>query len=242
MHCFARDAMAAGDNWQSLGILRTPWPEKFGVPRQAGLTRAACRLVFDPAIVDVEMLRGLEAFSHLWILFVFHRLPATSRSTVRPPRLGGNARVGVFATRSGFRPNRIGCSAVRLVGIEGLSLALEGGDFVDGTPVVDIKPYLPWSDAIPDARADWSAEPPARFSVRFDAAAERQLAVHARAIELQSLIIETLSLDPRPSYLEDSPDRRYGVRILDVDVRFTRDAEAFVVQEIVSAAGFRDDR
>jgi tRNA (adenine37-N6)-methyltransferase len=224
--------------WQPLGRLRSPWPEKFGVPRQPGLTRAQCRLELDPRVVEPEALRGLEGFSHLWILFVFHQVPAGgSRCTVRPPRLGGNERMGVFATRSGFRPNRIGLSAVRLVGIEGLSLRLLGGDFVDGTPVVDIKPYVPWSDAIADAHSDWSAMPPPRHPVRFTPAAQQQLAEHPCRDELHPLIVETLGLDPRPGYRAAASPRPYGVRLLDVDVRFTREPDAFVVQAIVPVDG-----
>ena len=220
--------------WQPIGVLRTPWPDKFGVPRQPGLTDARCRLDLDPQVVPAEALRGLDAYSHLWILFVFHRVPAEGwRATVRPPRLGGNTRVGVFATRSGFRPNRIGTSVVQLDTIDGLSLQLRGGDFVDGTPVLDIKPYLPWSDALPDARADWSGAPPERLLVRFDAEAERSLAAHPRTAELRELIVQTLALDPRPAYRPDTSDRTYGVRILDVDVRFSHERDALVVREIV---------
>jgi tRNA (adenine37-N6)-methyltransferase len=221
--------------WRPLGHLRSPWPDKFGVPRQAGLTQASCRLELDPAMVDAEALRGLETFSHLWILFVFHRIPhGDARSTVRPPRLGGNARMGVLATRSGFRPNRIGLSAVRLVGIDGLRLRLLGGDFVDGTPVVDIKPYVPWSDAIADAHAEWSSGPPDRCPVSFTAPAERQLAAHPRHAELRPLIVETLALDPRPAYQREATERVYGMRLLDVDVHFTRAPDGFVVQAITT--------
>lgn len=228
---------AEGNTWRPLGILRSPWPAKFGVPRQAGLCEARCRLDLHPEEIGPEALRGLEGFSHLWILFCFHRVPDLGwRSTVRPPRLGGNARMGVLATRSGFRPNRIGLSAVRLLGIEGLSLHLVGGDFVDETPVVDIKPYLPWSDAIADARADWSDAPPPRSPVAFTPGAERQLAEHARHMELRPLIVDTLALDPRPGYQTTPSGRAHGVRILDVDVRFTRESDGFLVREIVRVA------
>jgi tRNA (adenine37-N6)-methyltransferase len=222
--------------WRPIGHVRSPWPEKFGVPRQAGLTSAHCLIELDPDLVPAEALRGLDGFSHLWVLFVFHRIPdGAGRPTVRPPRLGGNARIGTLASRSGFRPNRIGLSAVRLVGIEGPCLRVAGGDFVDGTPVIDIKPYLPWSDSIADARAAWSDAPPPRHAVRFSEESERQLAAHPRRDELRPLIVETLALDPRPAYQRDPSDRVYGMRLLDVDVRFTRNADEFVVWAIVGA-------
>lgn len=218
-----------------LGVIHAPWPDKFGVPRQAGLVDATSRLELDPAVLETNALRGLETASHLWIVFVFHRLAeARWRPTVRPPRLGGNARLGVLATRSPFRPNRLGLSAVRLLGVDGLTLLLGGGDFVDGTPVVDIKPYLPWADALPDARSGWSDAPPPRRNVRFSATALTQLDRHPRCDELRTLIRDTVALDPLPAYRCASSEI-HGVRILDVDVRFSREGEDFVVVELVRA-------
>ncbi|MGB8712547.1 MAG: tRNA (N6-threonylcarbamoyladenosine(37)-N6)-methyltransferase TrmO, partial [Onishia taeanensis] len=148
-----------------IGRIESDYPDKFGIPRQPGLAPAArARLVLLPPYDDPLSVRGLEAFSHLWLTFVFHHSPERWSPLVRPPRLGGNAKVGVFASRSTHRPNRLGLSLVELKGIDtdnGVALELSGHDLLDGTPILDIKPYLPWAEARPDARAGFApAAPP----------------------------------------------------------------------------------
>lgn len=203
-----------------IGIVRSPWPDRFGIPRQAGLVAVDASIELHPDRCPPEAVRGLEAFSHIWVIAWFHASPPGS-PTVRPPRLGGNARVGVLASRSPVRPVPIGLSAVELVAVEPTRLRVRGVDLLDGTPVLDIKPYIPWCDAIPDARAGWAAEAPARKPVRWSAAAERAIAAHPNAASLRPLIEAAIALDPRPAYRGGEHDpRRYAMRLADVDVAF----------------------
>ena len=208
-----------------IGYVISDYADKFGVPRQPGLAPAAnARLVLSPPYDDPLAVRGLEAFSHVWISFVFHQSPERWSPLVRPPRLGGNRKVGVFASRSTHRPNRLGLSLATLDGIDtrqGVHLRLSGCDLVDGTPVVDIKPYLPWAEARPDARAGFAPDAPARLAVHFSAAALTQLATRDDHTSLRALIEQVLSQDPRPAYQQHQPSERvYGVRLRDVDVKF----------------------
>jgi tRNA (adenine37-N6)-methyltransferase len=217
-----------------IGRVHAPYPTKFGVPRQPGLTALESRIVLEPRRGAHEGLRGIESFSHLWVIFGFHRLAETPPGLVRPPRLGGNAKVGVYATRSGFRPNRLGLSVVRQLGVEGLVIRVQGGDFVDGTPVFDLKPYLPAVDAVPHATADWADEPSRTLAVQFEPCARAQLQAHPEALRL--VIEQTLRLDPRPAYRARGPDdRTYGVRLLDADVRFLVEGETAKVVDISRA-------
>ncbi|WP_406565612.1 tRNA (N6-threonylcarbamoyladenosine(37)-N6)-methyltransferase TrmO [Halomonas jincaotanensis] len=216
-----------------IGRIESDYPDKFGVPRQPGLAPAArARLILTAPFDDPLAVRGLEAFSHLWLTFVFHLSPETRDSErwsplVRPPRLGGNAKLGVFATRSTHRPNRLGLSLVELTGIDtggGVTLHLVGGDLVSGTPVLDIKPYLPWAEALPEARAGFAPEAPAILPVSFSPEAEATLASRTDGGTLRELICQVLAQDPRPGYHQHrrhgNEDRRYGVRLRDLDVRF----------------------
>jgi tRNA-Thr(GGU) m(6)t(6)A37 methyltransferase TsaA len=216
-----------------IGFLRSPFREKFGIPRQPGLTPSA-RSVLEirPPFDRAEAFRGLEGFSHLWLIFWFHGLPSADwRPTVRPPRLGGNRRVGVFATRSGFRPNPIGLSAVALEGVEReagrLALRLRGADLLDGTPVLDVKPYLPYADRISAAAGGFAeGAPPDPLPVTFAPEAEAVAAEREAggAADLRSLIVELLRTDPRPAYRRDRPDGRvYGVRLMDLNIRWRVD-------------------
>lgn len=211
-----------------IGKLLTPFAEKFATPRQPGLTpevRAQIELL--PPYNDVEVIRELDSFSHLWVIFHFDRQENQSWSTtVRPPRLGGNKRVGVFASRSPFRPNPIGLSVVAYHGheVDGkrLLLNISGPDMVDQTPVLDIKPYIPYSDAVPDAIAGFARDKPrARLQVEFSELAEQKL------VEMGDLPAETrqalaaiLSLDPRPAYQQDENGREYGVKLYGFNVRW----------------------
>ncbi|MBB3190633.1 tRNA (N6-threonylcarbamoyladenosine(37)-N6)-methyltransferase TrmO [Halomonas cerina] len=213
-----------------IGYLESDFPDKFGIPRQPGLAEAArARLVLTPPFDDPLGVRGLEAFSHLWLTFVFHRSPERWTPLVRPPRLGGNAKVGVFASRSTHRPNRLGLSLVELDDIDtggGVSLTLRGADLVDGTPVLDIKPYLPWVEARPEARAGFAPAPPPALPVRFTRDAEAALATRTDRDTLRALITQVLAQDPRPAYRRGAETRVYGVSLRDVDVRFRAVATA----------------
>ncbi|MDN6180222.1 MAG: tRNA (N6-threonylcarbamoyladenosine(37)-N6)-methyltransferase TrmO [Halomonas subglaciescola] len=212
-----------------LGVIHSDYPDKFGVPRQPGLALAAnTTLVLTPPFDDPQAVRGLAAFSHLWLTFIFHQTPQVAgRFTplVRPPRLGGNQKVGVFASRSPNRPNRLGLSLVELDRVAtagGTRLVLRGCDLVDQTPVVDIKPYIPWLEARPDARAGFAPAPPPAVDVVFYPEACAVLARRDDGASLEALITQVLRQDPRPAYRHGSPEprRTYGVRLRDVDVKF----------------------
>ena len=213
-----------------IGTIRSCFTEKFGIPRQPGLVPAArATLEVLPPYDRDEAFRGIERFSHLWIVFVFHAIPQGKwRPTVRPPRLGGNRRMGVFATRSGFRPNPIGMSAVALEGLRRergrLCLDLSGVDILDGTPVLDIKPYLPYADDIRDAGGGFAGSPPApSLPVDFTDAARRALAtVERRYPGVGDLLEQVLAADPRPAYADAGGGRtEYGMRLYDINVRWT---------------------
>ena len=202
-----------------VAVLRTPFAGKFGVPRQAGLVPAAeGRVEFLPAFAAPEFTRGLEAFSHLWLVTGFHLNPPWSGSAVvRPPRLGGNARVGVFASRSPNRPNGLGLSLVRLLGRESGALRVGGIDAADGTPVFDVKPYLPWAEAVPDARAEWAEGPPERREAEgIEVPAE--LASRLGPDRL-ALVRELLRLELRPAY-QEADERTYGMTVAGWNVRW----------------------
>ncbi|KAJ9434141.1 tRNA-Thr(GGU) m(6)t(6)A37 methyltransferase TsaA [Candidatus Pantoea symbiotica] len=216
-----------------IGVIRSPWKEKFAVPRQPGLVQdGGGELHLLTPYNQPEAVRGLEEFSHLWVLFVFHQtMEGGWRPTVRPPRLGGNARMGVFATRSTFRPNPVGMSLVELKGIrcekQQVILQLGSLDLVDGTPVVDIKPYLPFAEALPDARAGFAqAAPDASMPVRFSPLAQSQLQQQQKTYpQLARFIIEVLAQDPRPAYRKgETEDREYAAWLLDFNVRWRIDA------------------
>lgn len=215
--------------FNQIGTIRSPYKEKFAVPRQPGLVEdGGGELVLLPPYNQAEAVRGLGDFSHLWVMFIFHQtMDGGWRPTVRPPRLGGNARVGVFATRSTFRPNPLGMSLVELSGIriKGSEVVLELGslDLVDGTPVVDIKPYLPFAESQPQARAGFAQDaPPADMPVCFSPQAEQQLNDNlARYPNLRRFISQVLAQDPRPAYRKgEKNERDYAVWLLDFNVRW----------------------
>ncbi|MEB6338449.1 tRNA (N6-threonylcarbamoyladenosine(37)-N6)-methyltransferase TrmO [Serratia rhizosphaerae] len=212
-----------------IGTIRSPYKEKFAVPRQPGLVEdGGGELLLLPPYNQAEAVRGLEAFSHLWVMFIFHQtMDGGWRPTVRPPRLGGNARMGVFATRSTFRPNPIGMSLVELkkVRIQSGEVVLELGslDLVDGTPVVDIKPYLPFAESQPQAVAGFAqAAPAADMPVSFSPLAEQQLLQQqTRYPQLRRFITQVLAQDPRPAYRKgEDTGRDYAVWLLDFNVRW----------------------
>lgn len=218
--------------------IRSDFPSKFGVPRQSGLVDALRALVvFEPEYRDPEALRGIEGFSHLWLIWQFSQAVREGWSpTVRPPRLGGNERMGVFATRSPFRPNAIGLSSVRLVAPEkreglGTVLVVSGADLMDGTPIFDIKPYVPYADSHPDALGGFASRPAGETLEVVFPPALLALVPEDKREGLRGV----LALDPRPHYQSD-PDRVYGFPFAGLEVKFSvRDAVLTVLS--VSPAG-----
>lgn len=217
--------------------IRTDFASKFGVPRQSGLVPSLTgRVVFEPEFRSREAVRGLEEFSHIWLLWQFSqavRPDAPFSPTVRPPRLGGNARVGVFASRSPFRPNSIGLSCVELAGIdldnpEGPVLLVRGADLMDGTPILDVKPYLPYADSRPEARGGFTdSVAPRRVRCVIPDGLLRKVPEEKRAA-----LIGVLEQDPRPTY-QDDPQRVYGFRFTGLEVRFTVAEGVLSVTEIL---------
>jgi tRNA-Thr(GGU) m(6)t(6)A37 methyltransferase TsaA len=212
---------------EPVAVVRSPFGEKFGIPRQSGLVPLAVGEVhLLPPCDDPRMLDGLAGFSHIWLTFQFHRCVDQGwRPRVRPPRLGGNTEVGVWASRSPFRPNFLGLSVVRLLDVVEEPqplLRVAGIDLLDGTPVLDIKPYLPYSDAIADARAGFApAAPDPHLSVSFRPEAEAGCATADDPDGLRGLITQVLALDPRPAYRRGvEPDRRYGMRLSGCEVQW----------------------
>ena len=200
--------------------MESDFPDKFGIPRQSGLTSLTSRIVFEPEFRDPNALRGIEGWSHLWILWIFSEAVRPGWSpTVRPPRLGGNERVGVFATRSPFRPNNIGLSSVKLERVEhteneGDVLIVSGADLMDGTPIIDIKPYVPYADAHPEALGGFAPSPKETIEVKSPPELLQKLPEGQR-----EALLGVLAQDPRPQYQND-PVRVYGMSFGGWDVKF----------------------
>lgn len=211
-----------------IAFIRSPFAEKFGVPRQGNLApHVVSEIVFEPAFRNADCVRGLEQFSHLWLIWQFHRNGSAWHPTVRPPRLGGNTRLGVFATRSPFRPNGLGLSVVKLVSVEpGPVLRVSGADMVDGTPIFDIKPYVPYSDAIPEAASGFTETPWEPLSVVMP----QKLPARASA-EWVAALHETLAQDPRPAYQQDA-ERVYHLVLKPFEVHFRVEGTCAVVTAI----------
>ncbi len=215
-----------------MAFVRTPFAEKFGVPRQSGIVPEAEGWVeFTPEFVAADFTRGLEAFSHVWLVTGFDRNPRwAGGATVRPPRLGGNERVGVFASRSPNRPNGLGLSLVQLLAIEPGGLRVAGIDCVDGTPVYDVKPYLPWCEAKPEARADWAQSAPVARPAEAVLIAPEFASQLGEAVT--SLVRHLLQLDVQPAYQAD-PERLYGMSVAGWNVRWRAgEGAALVVVEV----------
>ncbi|WP_201216614.1 tRNA (N6-threonylcarbamoyladenosine(37)-N6)-methyltransferase TrmO [Pseudomonas sp. S32] len=223
-----------------VGIVRSCFKEKFAIPRQPQLAPAA-RGVLEllPPFDQGDAVDGLEQVSHVWLLFLFHQaLEEKPRLKVRPPRLGGNKSMGVFATRATHRPNGIGQSVVRLEGVEPGRLLLSGIDLLDGTPVLDIKPYVPYADTVADARNQMASQPPVAIAVQWGDAALAQAREHTLRLgqPVVDLIEQCLAQDPRPAYQVPTPERVYGVRFWDVQVRWHYpQAQVIRVLEVVLA-------
>ena len=201
--------------------ISTDFKEKFGIPRQSGIAKTVGKIVFEPEYRVREALRGIDGYSHLWLLWEFSEARRDGWSpTVRPPRLGGNKRMGVFATRSPYRPNSIGLSSVRLLSVEesaddGLVLIVEGADLLDGTPIYDIKPYLPFTDSHPDAIGGFADEV-REYGLKVNFSL--QLLEKIPEVKREALIT-VLENDPRPSYKDDG-DHEYGMVYSDLDIFF----------------------
>ncbi len=224
---------------EPIGFIESPYKEKFAVPRQPRLVPAAgARVRLSGAANSPEALRGIEQFSHVWLLFLFDQnLDAGWKPTVRPPRLGGNERIGVFASRSTFRPNGIGMSAVEVKGVskKGDQLYLELGsvDLVDGTPIVDIKPYIPYSDSISDATGGYAEAEPETSQVCFSAQALTMLQSRKDGMMQQQVIEQVLAQDPRPAYKKNkSDDKEYAVNLFDLNVKFRVNGNLITVTAI----------
>jgi tRNA-Thr(GGU) m(6)t(6)A37 methyltransferase TsaA len=216
-------------NIEAIGYVRSPYKEKFAVPRQPGLVAAArCCIELHGDFARPDTTRGLEQFSHVWVVFAFHEnLTQGWQPLVRPPRLGGNEKLGVFATRSTFRPNGLGLSVAKLDRIEydkhTTKIYVAGGDWVDGTPVFDIKPYIPYADAVPHAKAGFAQQAPnAELTTQFSTIATAQLRRYAVDYpQLQQLIEQVLAQDPRPAYQRQQPSERiYGVHLYDLNIQW----------------------
>ncbi|MDP4537726.1 tRNA (N6-threonylcarbamoyladenosine(37)-N6)-methyltransferase TrmO [Alkalimonas collagenimarina] len=226
--------------FEAIGYIRSPYKQKFAIPRQPGLIpEAKAQLVFHDSFSAEPFIRGIEEFSHLWLLFVFHETADKGWSPmVRPPRLGGNIRKGVFATRATFRPNPIGLSVVQLEGVritgKQVELDLAGIDLVDGTPIIDIKPYLPYSDAIPDAKASFAdSAPETGMTVSFSEQAELFCQSQPQYPQLQLFIEKVLKQDPRPPYKKKhSGEQSYGMTLYTFNIQWTVTGEHHYVYAI----------
>ena len=214
--------------------MESDFPDKFGIPRQSGLTSLTSRIVFEPEFRDPNALRGIEGWSHLWILWIFSEAVRPGWSpTVRPPRLGGNERVGVFATRSPFRPNNIGLSSVKLERVEhteneGDVLIVSGADLMDGTPIIDRKPYVPYADAHPEASGGFAAE---KFGKKLKVVFPEELLSRVEPGKREGLK-DLLAEDPRPA-VQDDPERVYGMRFSDVEIKFVVSDGVLTVVDVI---------
>ena len=223
--------------FEQVGVIRSCYRQKFGIPRQPGIVTAAeAALELIPPFNQENLIRGLEGFSHIWIHFIFHETMNEGwRPTIRPPRLGGRQRMGVFATRSTHRPNPMGMSVVELKGIKSgngkLILQLGAADLLDGTPVIDIKPYLPYADALPDAKGGFAPLPVTMAEVIFtdDAMAQCLLYEQRTDKKLIQLIEQVLGQDPRPAYLTETTGRRHGTALWDINVVWESKGDYFLV-------------
>ena len=218
--------------------IRTDFPQKFGIPRQSGLADALeARIIFERAYRNPDALRGIEQYSHLWLIWGFSQSAREGFTPmVRPPRLGGNTRVGVFATRSPFRPNALGLSCVRLERVEtdgalGPVLFVRGADLLDQTPIYDVKPYLPYVDSHPDARGGF-AEETRDYALAVDFPSELLERIPASKHEA---LLQVLSQDPRPSY-QDDPQRLYGMSFAGWEIKFTVEGVTLHVQDVYPGA------
>lgn len=226
-----------------IGIMKSPYKEKFGIPRQPNLVEVGSYIEMQAPYNDLLAFEGIEEFSHLWLLWQFHdnknQENSKFRPQVRPPRLGGNQKIGVFATRSMYRPSPIGLSVVKLKEVKKFGKTVRvyvtGSDLLDGTPIVDIKPYIHYSDAVMEAQSGYAQEEPVRKYVVWSEQAEleREQLVQTKGLSEQVIreLAEVLSLDPRPAYQED-PERIYGMHFADFNIRFIVNETSVLIVEI----------
>ena len=224
-----------------IGKVNSPYKQKFVIPRQANLADAAIGIIeLNKDFTDFDCLRGIDQFTHLWIIYFLHETaPQGWAPTVQPPRLGGKKKVGVFSSRAAFRPNPIGISAVKYIEHfkkdRSLHIKISGMDILDGTPVLDIKPYIPYADSIPNADGGYASEKPKQgLIVEFSDDAEKKIsAFEAERENLRSLIVQVLSLDPRPAWGINTLDQKqYGATIFDINIKFQVHGEAVLVTEL----------
>ena len=226
--------MSNGFTIYPIAHIQTDFKEKFGIPRQSGRVETIGKIIFEPKYRSPEALRGIESFSHLWLIFDFSLAHREEFSpTVRPPRLGGNTRVGVFASRSPFRPNAMGLSSVKLVSVEhsekdGDYLIVSGADLLDGTPIYDIKPYLPFADSHPDAVGGYAD---AHLTHRLEVIFPKEL-LEKIPLEKRNSVIGCLAEDPRPSYQEDDT-RVYHMAFSQNEISFTVTKQTLTVIEVI---------
>lgn len=226
--------------FEQVGVIHSCYRQKFGIPRQPGIVTAAeAELELLPPFNQENLVRGLEGFSHIWVHFIFHdTMDEGWRPTIRPPRLGGRQRMGVFATRSTHRPNPMGMSVVELKGIKSgngkLILQLGAADLLDGTPVIDIKPYLPYADALPDAKGGFAPLPVTMAEVKFtdDAMAKCLRYERHTGRNMIQLIEQVLGQDPRPAYLRETTERRHGTALWDKNVVWESRGDYFLVTDL----------
>ena len=226
-----------------IGIMKSPYKEKFGIPRQPNLVEVESYIEIQGPYNDLLAFEGIEEFSHLWLLWQFHdnknQENSKFRPQVRPPRLGGNQKIGVFATRSMYRPSSIGLSVVKLKEVKKVGKTVRvyvtGSDLLDGTPIVDIKPYIHYSDAVTEAQSGYAQEEPQRKTVIWSDEAEqqKQQLLENGKISVQTIqeLEQVLSLDPRPAYQED-PERIYGIRFADFNIKFIVNETSVLIVEI----------
>lgn len=226
-----------------IGLIASPYKQRFAIPRQPGLVKSARAKIYLNPSFSLNAVKGIDEFSHIWVIFKFHESRGQGfKEVVRPPKLGGKVGRGVFATRSPFRPNDIGLSVVKLLGFseeeKKVVLEVEGGDFLDGTPVYDIKPYVPYADAKNDATSEWAQSEEPRLSVNYDAQSLTQTLSPDERERFDTqidFIGESLSLDPRPAH-ERGMDARmgqtWGVILGDFEVKFTVEDGAVVITRV----------
>ncbi|QIC66837.1 tRNA (N6-threonylcarbamoyladenosine(37)-N6)-methyltransferase TrmO [Acinetobacter schindleri] len=226
-----------------IGIMKSPYKEKFGIPRQPNLVEVEAYIEMQGLYNDLLAFEGIEEFSHLWLLWQFHdnknQENSKFRPQVRPPRLGGNQKIGVFATRSMYRPSPIGLSVVKLKEVKKVGKTVRvyvtGSDLLEGTPIVDIKPYIHYSDAVMEAQSGYAQEEPVRKYVVWSEQAEleREQLVQTKGLSEQVIreLEEVLSLDPRPAY-QENPERIYGMRFADFNIKFIVNETSVLIVEI----------
>jgi tRNA (adenine37-N6)-methyltransferase len=226
-----------------IGIMKSPYKEKFGIPRQPNLVQVESYIDMLPPYNDLLAFEGIDEFSHLWLVWQFHENKNQDaqkfRPQVRPPRLGGNQKIGVFATRSMYRPSPIGLSVVQLKKVEKVGKSVRvyvtGSDLLDGTPIVDIKPYIQYSDAVFDAQSGYAQDEPMRKQVIWtdQAQSQRDVLLNAKQLDIQVVqeLEDVLSLDPRPAYQDDA-ERVYGMKFANLEVKFSVTQQNIQIQAI----------